>query len=52
MIKNNEGEISPEKLTKLYLSMSLEERNLFWKLFSEELRKYRENENNFNKEDK
>lgn len=52
MVKNNENEISPEELTKLYLSMSLKERDLFWKLFSEELRKYRENENNSDKEDK
>ncbi len=52
MVKNDEKDISPEKLAKLYLSMSSEERNLFWKLFSEELRQYRKNKSNTDKEDK
>lgn len=50
MVKNNEENISPETFVKMYMSMTPEQKELFWKLFTEKIKNH-ENQSNFDNTD-
>ncbi|MDE6762551.1 MAG: hypothetical protein K2J73_02600 [Oscillospiraceae bacterium] len=51
MNENEMEEVSPEEFTKLYMSMNTEERELFWKMFSEEIKRLHENQSSSDNSD-
>lgn len=48
MSENNEKKISPEIIAEMYISMTPEQKELFWEMLSEELQKYYDKKENFN----
>ena len=44
MNENEVEEVSPEEFTKLYMSMTTEERELFWKMFAEGIKQNNESQ--------
>lgn len=48
MDKNSEENISPEIIAEMYISMTPEQKELFWKMLAEELQRYYDKQENFN----